>query len=150
MGSRLVWRVGEGYAEESRASPRAGGRRPPGAPENNSGGGRVVGKSRVQRGFLPLRIGLSEEAQRSRAGYFPLQGNAGCTGGARVVAPLPRRRALPSARAAALPPRRRRAVDCGLGAAAASRRPPALFPGPSRAESGRRGEGKQWSREQKR
>lgn len=77
--------------------------------------------------------------QRSRAGYFPLRESAGCP---RVVAPLLRRRALPPAPAAALPPRRSRAVDCGLGAAAAWRRPPALPPpdlvGPSRVGGARR------------
>ncbi|XP_044774820.1 translation initiation factor IF-2-like [Neomonachus schauinslandi] len=121
--SRLVCGVGERHAEESRASPG----------QAEGGLWVLLRTTRVGEGswgkvefsvFLSLRVGLSEEAQRSGAGYFPVPGKAGCARGARAVAPLPRRRTLPPARAAALPPRRRRAVDCGLGAAAASQRPP--------------------------
>lgn len=58
--SQLVWGVGEGHPEGSRTVPRKaadGTWLPPRAPR---GGGRVVGKSRVQRGFLSLPGGLLE------------------------------------------------------------------------------------------
>lgn len=108
-------------------------------------------------GKVEFSVGFSlcvQDYQRRRRG---VRGGISCSRGTPAgpvaSAPWPFSRGgerSPLARAAALPPRRRRAVDCGLGAAAASRRPPALFPGPSRAEPCRRGEGKQWSREQKR
>ena len=124
---------------------------PPRAPR---GGGRVVGKSRVQRGFLSLPGGLLQEI---RGGAKPPRGVFPAPGERRRRQRRPRpspevARATPGP-GRGLPPRRSRAVDCGLGAAAASLRPRTLssrtYPGRGR-QAGGRGEGKQWSREQKR
>ena len=112
---------------------------PPRAPR---GGGRVVGKSRVQRGFLSLPGGLLQEI---RGGAKPPRGVFPAPGERRRRQRRPRpspevARATPGP-GRGLPPRRSRAVDCGLGAAAASLRPRTLssrtYPGRGRQAGGR-------------